>query len=186
MTSEEAVQASIEALDALGVPYMLVGSFASNFYGIARSTKDADFVVELTHTSPADIGRQLGPGFILDPQMSFETITGTTRFVAAVADSPFTIEFFQLSDEPHDQERFRRRQRVTVAGRETHLPTAEDVIITKLRWSRQGSRPKDMDDAMNVIAVQGARLDWGYIDQWCDAHSTRDLLGQIRQAIPPT
>lgn len=184
MTAEEAVQASIEALDALGVPYMLVGSFASNFYGIARSTKDADFVVALTQTSPADIARQLGPGFALDPQMPFETITGTTRFVATVVDSPFTIEFFQLSDDPHDQERFRRRQRVTIAGRETCLPTAEDVIITKLRWSRQGSRTKDRDDAMNVIAVQGARLDWGYINQWCDGHGTRDLLEQLRQAIP--
>ena len=42
--SDEATAAVIDALNALAVPYLLVGSFASNFYGIPRSTQDADFV----------------------------------------------------------------------------------------------------------------------------------------------
>jgi hypothetical protein len=29
------------------IPFMLVGSYSSSFYGIPRSTKDADIVVEL-------------------------------------------------------------------------------------------------------------------------------------------
>lgn len=32
-----------EALGAAGVPFMLVGGFSSNYHGIPRSTKDADF-----------------------------------------------------------------------------------------------------------------------------------------------
>ena len=43
---------------------------------------------------------------------------------------------------------------------EVWLPTAEDVIITKLRWSLLGRRSKDRDDARDVIAVQGDRIDW--------------------------
>jgi hypothetical protein len=34
-----------EALGRAGVPFMLVGSFSSNFHGIPRSTRDADFIV---------------------------------------------------------------------------------------------------------------------------------------------
>jgi hypothetical protein len=48
MTGEEAALAVIETLESLRIPYMLVGSFASNFYGIPRATNDADFVVPLS------------------------------------------------------------------------------------------------------------------------------------------
>ena len=37
----------IEALEACGIPYMLVGSYSSNSYGVPCSTQDADFVIEL-------------------------------------------------------------------------------------------------------------------------------------------
>ncbi|HUY33876.1 MAG TPA: hypothetical protein VMV69_14100 [Pirellulales bacterium] len=109
----------------------------------------------------------------------------TTRRVVRVAESPFTIEFFHLSEDPHDQERFRRRHRRTVLGREVQLPTAEDVVITKLRWAVQGRRSKDRDDVRDVMAVQGDRLDWSYIAVWCDRHGTRELLDEIRRSIPP-
>ena len=33
------------------IPFLMVGSFSSNFYGIPRSTKDGDLVVELGNRS---------------------------------------------------------------------------------------------------------------------------------------
>ena len=47
MTSEEALLAVIDALKSVGIPYMLVGGASVSYYGIGRSTRDADFVVEL-------------------------------------------------------------------------------------------------------------------------------------------
>lgn len=44
MGATDLVLRMIDALDALEVPYMLVGSYSSNFYGQPRMTKDADFV----------------------------------------------------------------------------------------------------------------------------------------------
>ena len=49
MTAPEIVSAVAGALNQLGIPYMLVGSFSSNYYGLPRSTKDADFVVQIEH-----------------------------------------------------------------------------------------------------------------------------------------
>jgi hypothetical protein len=181
----EATVAAIEALEELRIPYMLVGSLSSNAYGIARSTKDADIVVELGAASITDLVRKLGPEFRLDPQISFETVTGTTRHVVQLTDTPFTIEFFRLSNDAHDQERFRRRRRVPLPDGETVIPTAEDVIIMKLRWVVHGRRTKDIDDIRDVIAVQGDALDWQYIHRWCDQHGTREKLDEIRRSIPP-
>ena len=79
MNSEDAAIEVVEALEALAIPYMLVGSFSSNFYGIPRATHDADFVVQLQEGQIRDLMQKLGPAFRLDPQTSFETVTGTNR-----------------------------------------------------------------------------------------------------------
>jgi hypothetical protein len=185
MTGEDATLAVVDALEALGIPYALVGSLSSNFYGISRSTKDADFVVQVELESIRKLAGKLGQRFLLDPQTSFETVTMTTRNVLTVLEIPFKIELFHLSDDPHDQERFRRRRRVKFLARELYLPTVEDVIVMKLRWSTLGKRTKDWDDARNVIAVQGERIDWDYVNSWSERHGTRAILDEIRASIPP-
>ncbi|HVS37018.1 MAG TPA: hypothetical protein VMS17_15765 [Gemmataceae bacterium] len=186
MTSDQAALAVVEALEALGIPYMLVGSFSSNYYGIGRSTKDADFVAEIGAQSIVQVAERLGPQFRLDPQPSFEMVTMTLRYMIYVVDVPFKIELFRLSDDAHDQERFRRRRRVKLlADREVSIPTAEDVIVTKVRWASLARRSKDSDDARAVIAVQGDRIDWDYVNAWCDRLGCRTALDEIRQSIPP-
>jgi hypothetical protein len=184
VNAEAATLAAIDGLEALGVPYMLVGSFASNYYGIPRSTQDADFLVELAGTEIRAVAERLGPEFHLDPQIAFETIAATRRYVVRVAGTGFRIEFFLLSEDEHDGARFGRRCRVALLGRQVFLPTAEDVIITKLRWSRGGARAKDVDDARNVMAVQGTRIDWDYVASWCDRHGTREILESLRRSLP--
>jgi hypothetical protein len=185
MTSDDAVIAVLEALDGVGVPYMLVGSFSTNVHGIDRSTKDADFVVEPGDTSILAVARQLGPRFRIEPRMSSET--GALRHEVTIADSPSTIEFFGLSADPHDQERFRRRRSLTLLGRAVWLPTVEDVIITKLRWAAIAARAKDRDDARDVIAVQDVegQIAWDYVHAWCERHGTRALRDEVRASIPP-
>jgi len=169
-----------EALGAAGVPFMLVGGFSSNYYGIPRSTKDADFVVRLRTPLNEGFTRTLGPEFEAEPQLSFETNTGTQRQEFRVVGTLFKVEIFRLSEDPHDQERFRRRQSKTVDGRQVFFPTAEDVIIWKLRWART----KDRDDVRAVIGVQGDKLDWPYIEAWCERHGTPALLEEIRRTVP--
>ena len=184
MSAESLTSAVVHALEALQVPYMLVGSFSSNYYGIPRSTQDADFVVQLGAVPVTAVSEKLGPSFRLDAQTSFETITATSRYVLQHADSAFKVELFMLRDDPHDQERFARRRSLPMFGRFAFIPSAEDVV-TKLRWSLQGKRAKDIEDVRSVLAVQGDALDWDYIGRWCDRHGTRALLEQIRNSLPP-
>jgi hypothetical protein len=181
MTPGQATAAIIDALEAGDVPYMLVGSLASNFYGVPRATQDADFVVQVeSGRIPAIIDR-LGSSFQLERQMSFELVAATTRWFVLLAGTSFSFDLFLLSDDPHDRERFRRRRRVQILGRQAAIPTVEDMIVTKLRWSRQGQRPKDLDDVRNMIAVQGERIDWDYVTAWCTQHGTQEILDNLRR-----
>lgn len=181
MNEEEIVVLVIDALEQTQIPYMIVGAISSNAYGIPRPTKDADFVVSLNKGDLQRVMAVLGDDFGLDRQMRLETITSTTRNVATYKPTGFEIELFRLSDDPHHQERFRRRARHPLPdlGREAWLPTAEDVVIQKLRWQRR----KDIDDAKNVLAVQYNNLDWAYLERWAAMHQTLDLLNELREEL---
>ncbi len=187
MTGDEATGAVVDALNSLAIPYMIVGSLSSNQYGIARATHDADFVVDLNERSILELKKLLPREIHIDPQLSFETVTLSKRYIATVEGTIFKIEFFLLAEDEFAQERFRRRRIYETEGRQAWFATAEDVIIQKLHWCSLANRSKDRDDVRDVISVQdyNNRLDWDHIHKWCDVHGTRALLEEIRATIPP-
>src|SRR5437016_592411 len=123
MTAPDIVGAVIDALIELRIPFMLVGSFSSNYYGRPRSTKDADFVVQIDPQALNPLAALLGADFELDRQMSFETITGTMRYRLHHKSSAFMIELFELSSDAHDQTRFARRIKTQFANHDAFVPT---------------------------------------------------------------
>lgn len=183
MTSDEAIQRVAAGLNSLAIPYMVVGSLSTNVYGLARSTLDADVVVQLEDGQIKQLAELLGDGFRLDPQPRFETVTMTTYYLFFTDENRFRIELFVLSEDAHDQERFARRVNGLVAGQTVWVPTPEDVVVTKIRWYGVDRRNKDWDDVRNVIAVQQDRLDWKYIHHWCDVHGSRKHLDAIRKSL---
>jgi len=57
-----------------------------------------------------------------------------------------------------------------------------DIITQKIRWGRS----KDLDDARDVLAVQGPEtLDMTYIRNWCSIHGTTRRLETILASLPP-
>lgn len=181
MTTDDLVVAVFDALTFLGVPFMISGSLASNFYGVPRATQDADLVLDLSQLPVEGFTERLADRFDVDPQLGFETVTGSRRLIARARDSGFQVELFDVTDDPHDRERFRRRRVVEVLGRRLEVPTAEDVIINKLRWWRLAGRRKDFEDARNVVAVQRAALDWEYLNRWCRDLDVLDVLERTQE-----
>jgi hypothetical protein len=110
-------------------------------------------------------------------------VTGTIRHRIEASGTPFTVELFELSDDAHDVSRFSRRRHVDLFDRRVFVATAEDTVITKLRWAMQPGREKDVDDVRNVIAIQEDSLDWPYVEQWCSQHGTSALLAKIRKSV---
>src|SRR5258708_273800 len=131
MTPEQSVTVRVaDALEAVRIPYLLSGSFASNYYGIPRSTKDADFVLQTQAGVDSGFAQRLGPEFELNPQLTFETVTNTTKQLIRQKGSAFKIELFLLSQDPHDQARFSRKRSVPLFGRQLWFPSPEDVVVT--------------------------------------------------------
>jgi hypothetical protein len=183
VTGEEIVVTVIDALTALRVPYMVSGSLASNFYGVPRSTQDADLVLELSALPLEAFAARIGPGLQVDEQLAFETVTGARRLLVRARDAAFQVELFGVTDDPHDRERFARRRIVAAFDRQVALPTAEDVVITKLRWADRAGRRKDLDDARNVLAVQREHLDRPYVMKWCASLGLVAIFEELERSI---
>ena len=180
-TGEDAVAILLDLLNHLEIEYMVVGSFSSNRYGVPRATKDADLVLKVVAAEREKLFSMLPETFEIDSQVTFEMITGTWRQIIEIPTIPFTLELFELSTDPHDQSRFSRRKTLTLLSRPASIPTAEDVIIQKLRWNLTGNRSKDFDDCVAVMAVQGeSKLDWPYIEKWCALHGTLEILSKAK------
>jgi hypothetical protein len=181
MSANEIVLRIIGVLNELGIPYMMVGSYSSNYWGRPRLTKDVDFVIALEGFELNQLTAALGPDFRTEQQMSFETVTMHTRHKIVHRQSLFQIEFFELTKDPFNQSRFNRRRQIEFRGLQTWLPSPEDVIVQKLMWaSRNPNREQDILDAREVIGVQKKiGLDLEYIRHWTDQHGTRDLFDKL-------
>jgi hypothetical protein len=184
MKADEIVLTMMRALAAVGVPHMTVGALAGIYYGIGRTTNDADFVIQADDLRLTPLRQALGPKFVIDPQPRIETVTWSTYYYVAVAESDFGIELFMLRDDPHDQLAFSRRRIVRFEGGEAPICSPEDYVITKLRWGKTKQRPKDIEDVRAVLTVQQGKLDLAFIRQWSDQHETRQLFEEILARVP--
>jgi hypothetical protein len=176
----------IERIEGTGVPYMLVGALAAGTYGIPRATRDVDFLVPVTTGGGVvAIIKALGDIIVFEEQAVFDTLTWGKRHVGkTLALPPIKIELFEIFDDPFVLREFERRQQIfiPILGRSGWIPSAEDVIVQKLRWGRS----KDLDDVTDILAVQGSEsLDMAYVESWCATHKTTDRLEAALARIPP-
>ena len=173
MTLIELACEVVEAAESTQTDFMAVGAIASGVYGLPRSTRDFDLLVSIDKPGAIDgIITKLEDLVDFDPQIVFDTITFGSRHVGKSKGKPsYKVELFETFDDPFVKSEFSRRTRifVPVLDRETWIPTAEDVLVQKLRWAR----PKDLEDVKDVLTVQGTKsLDMDYIKQWCEEHKS--------------
>ena len=143
-----------------------------------------DIVLPLQTQEPLRrLEKRLSQVVNFDPQPFFETLTGSVcHILTARTRPPFIVELFELGSDPFVVERFSRRREEWSGQikRRVFLPSAEDVIVQKLRWGRA----KDLEDARDVLAVQTpAKLDMSYITRWCEVHQTSLQLNKMLSEV---
>ncbi len=186
ITVEHLANLAILACETIQVPYMLTGALAYNYYAIPRSTKDVDIVVNITEPGTmSKIIQHLEPAIVFSPQVQFDTITWGRRHIGRPPEATgLSVELFELFEDSFVTAQFQRRKSIfsKALGREVWIPMAEDLIVQKIRWGRS----KDLDDARDVLAVQGSEtLDMPYIENWCSTHGTANRLENILASLPP-
>jgi hypothetical protein len=117
-----------------------------------------------------------GPDFVIE-----EAARNRSQFNAIHSRTAFKVDFWLRQDTAYDRERFSRRQRGTMFGRQVWISTAEDVILSKLVWYRASpGQDRQLQDAREVCEIQEPELDREYLDRWAGVLGVAELWAEIR------
>jgi hypothetical protein len=171
----------VDALDALGIPYMVSGSIVSSLQGEPRATHDADLVIDISAEDlPALLAALDDPSLYLDDQAVLSAVSQRRMFNLIHTTSGDKVDFWPLTDTAFDGSRFSRRITVEAMGMRLVVSAPEDTILKKLEWSRQsGGSEKQFGDALRVYEVQAGQLDEEYLREWAADLGVADLLARI-------
>ena len=171
----------IDALETLGVRYLIGGSLASALHGVVRATLDADLVAELRLEHAEPLAARLTGTFYVDAESIRDAVRHQNSFNVIHMKTMFKVDVFVAQERPFDQSRMSRRiaQRVvTDPERIAYVSTAEDTILVKLEWYRMGGEVSERQwrDVGGVLKVTGDRLDYSYLNPWATELGVSDLL----------
>ena len=168
------------ALDAAGIPYMLVGSFASSAHGIPRATKDIDIVIAPARHQLGALIEQFPPAqYHAELEEALFAFDHQSLFNVTDYETGWRVDFIIAKGTDFSATEFRRRREIEVAGIRLYVASPEDVLIAKLAWSKQGGSDRQIEDAATIITTQGDDLDIPYIERWV---TSLELQAQWRAA----
>lgn len=178
-TEHELLVDCVERLNRLGQPYMVVGSMASNFWGIPRSTHDLDFVIVLEPWDIDPLVSEFESEYFLQKESIKSAFNPPYQFNALDEQSALKVDFWMLRDEPFEQAAFERRVNVPLLGVNAWMTTPEDVILHKFTWHRISPSDRQLFDAAGVYAVQKGKLDEQYMRSWAERLSVEVELNNL-------
>ncbi len=183
MNDDEPVQVTllvIAVLEGLGVRYLLAGSLASAIYGEPRSTRDADILAELGVEHVAPLVQLLESQFYVATEAIEDAVRNRSSFNVIHYNSLFKVDIFLPKARPFDEQELQRRVRRVLSinpERSAFVASAEDVVLAKLDWFRQGGEVSEQQwrDVTGVIKST-VDLDIEYLRRSAQDLNVSDLL----------
>jgi hypothetical protein len=158
------LEAVVNALDRLAIPYFIVGSVASGARSVFRATNDIDLVCRINPALARDLAKELEPDFFVDLVDVEACVRNGSSFNFIHRRSILKVDFFSGIGSLEDAE-FERASDLTLSIRPVRVASAEYVILAKLRWwmKSRGVLERQLEDVAAVIGVNRDTLDLDYL-----------------------
>ena len=188
MEQSELLRYVVGALEKLGTRYFVTGSTASIFFGEPRFTNDIDVVVDLDlEDVPRFCAEFPMEDFYLSEEAVLRAVERKGIFNILHPASALKVDVIIPADTMFNRSRFARVQRVRPdVVFEAAFSSAEDVIVQKMEFFRQGSSEKHLRDITGILRISGDSLDLEYIEGWADHLGLETIWRTILRTCPPT
>ena len=180
MTEQRVFLAALaHRLEAAGIPFMVSGSLASSFHGQPRATNDVDLVVDPTPESLTSFLRSLPPEWYVSQPAALYALRRRSMFNVVDPESGWKADLVIRKDREFSSTELSRRMPAEVLGEPVPVATPEDVILTKLEWSRDSESDRQYRDAVGVALLRWDELDRAYLATWAKQLEVEALLGRL-------
>lgn len=166
-------------LDALHLPFMLTGSMAMSYYAQPRMTRDIDVVVEVGDADVPGLMAAFQSDYYIDADRVREAIRHRSMFNVIHQASAFKIDFVIRKADEYRRLEFNRRPRVRIDHFETWIVSPEELILSKLVWSRQSRSEMQIRDVRSLLSTP---LDATYLEEWAVKLGVASFLEECRHA----
>jgi len=167
MSVSDVLRRITDALTGAGIPYMLAGSFASAYYGAVRSTRDIDLVIEATPEQLTDFIQRLPKEqYYADLDAALEAHHRQSLFNVIDMASGWKLDLIIRKARAFSLEEFCRRQFVNLQDIPLFVASAEDVIVSKLEWSKLAQSQRQIEDVVAILRMRWESLDHSYLEKW--------------------
>lgn len=182
MTTQALLSAIADRLEAAGIPYMVVGSVAGSFHGEPRTTVDIDIVIDPSTESLARFVASLpAEDYYVAVEAADEAFARRTSFNVVEHATGWKVDLLLRKDRPFSASEFGRRYPAPLLGRPTPIATAEDMVIAKLEWARDGESERQLRDVAGILAASGETLDMEYVERWIAELGLGEQWQRVRQ-----
>ncbi|ULA62504.1 MAG: hypothetical protein LZF86_40007 [Nitrospira sp.] len=165
-------------LDGGGIPYMVTGSMAANFYAVPRMTRDIDLVIELFERDVDRITRLFQQDYYIDRDMIERAVREHAMFNMIHNALVVKVDCVVRKETEYRREEFARRRAVSIAGQQVFMVSPEDLILSKLDWAKESRSEMQLTDVRNLLnSVQG--LDTAYLSRWADRLGLASLYREV-------
>jgi Nucleotidyl transferase of unknown function (DUF2204) len=165
-------------LESAGIPYMVTGSIAGNYYAVPRMTRDIDIVIEASGADAERLVELFRDEFYVEAEAVRHAIAERTVFNVIHTVSVVKVDFIPRKDSEYRREELRRRRRVTIDDRAIFIVAPEDLIISKLDWARDSRSEVQLRDVRNLLAAD-PDLDREYLARWVTRLGLEPLYREV-------
>lgn len=167
MSAAPVLRTVTDGLQKAGIAYMLTGSFVSNFHGRPRSTADIDFVIAATPEQLKVLVQHLREqNYYAQVDDALDAWRHHSMFNVIDTSMAWKIDFIMKKSGTYSQEAFRRRTATEIEEIPVEIATAEDIVIAKLDWAKQGQSLRQIEDVAGILKLRSKQLDHSYLNKW--------------------
>jgi len=170
------------AFEKTGIRYAIGGPVASGARGLWRTTQDVDILASIRPLQVHSLAEALGKDWYADSDMMRNAILAGRAFNVIHMRLAYKVDIFPVTDEFHLQQ-LERASIIPVGAAKIPcvVTSSEDILLSKLRWYRDGGGASrhQWDDAVNLIGTNKS-LDSAYLQHWADRLGVTDLLEKAR------
>lgn len=176
----EVLKIVVKRLESAGVPYMITGSIAANFYTTPRMTRDIDIVIEIGENNIEVLFFLFSDDFYIDKDSIRNAICNKQIFNIIHKEGVVKIDFIIRKDKKYSKIEFSRKRSIVFEELKINVTSPEDLILSKLFWAKDTLSEMQIRDVRNLMKTV-PDLDIKYIENWIKELELESIYGKVAQ-----